>query len=450
MIKYRRRQQQHPTLTNASVRKRINFTAGLLSDELVLHIFSFLTAADLIRCTKVNTKWLRLSNDEMLWKPLFLNRFRTMRTTLPAPRSQWWGNCGSSSKEVRPSYWKSLYRINHNWRIGNSRNTNDGRIITCLKLETDPDRCHHYRLAAGYDNGGFTLWAFDTALPAFEATELVIHSPVMSCHESNHSSSSTAVEAIGLSFPVVLTCTKGMKLSAYHIDPSPRLIYELQSPIRWSPIVVELDQCPYESGRWRAMACFGMPVGLNGYSAGIQEIVFSSKAIISSRHCSAVSESDMFFTAHSRPESLEPMTALVYSEPYLMTAHANNTIKQYCVVRSKEKLELNFIQTLYGHTSKVHALALNTSVGRLVSGDRYGLKVWDLAQNGKPRFPMASASAAATTSVDIPYRDMRWLQFDSDKIVAALCGDRRCCGSDTNDTIFTSPKGVQVKIWSFC
>lgn len=82
-----------------------------------------------------------------------------------------------------------------------------------------------------------------------------------------------------------LICTKGMKLSAFIIDneqtaASPRLIYELQSPIRWNPIVVELDQCDNHRDRWRGMACFGMPVGLNAFSVGIQVCIIGTMKLV--------------------------------------------------------------------------------------------------------------------------------------------------------------------------
>lgn len=142
--------------------------------------------------------------------------------------------------------------------------------ITCLKLQA----MNHsqYRLVAGYDDGGFSLWTMEIKdhPTSFVARQLTHYTPPyrLGSHQ--------AIEAIGLSYPMVLICTKGMKLSAFCIDDeqaalSPRLVYELQSPIRWNPIVVELDQCDHN--RWRGMACFGMPVGLNAFSVGIQVCV---------------------------------------------------------------------------------------------------------------------------------------------------------------------------------
>ncbi|CDS10482.1 hypothetical protein LRAMOSA03158 [Lichtheimia ramosa] len=523
LFKRRRQSNTHSTPKRQHSDQRVDFTSNLLSDELILHIFSFLSANDLTRCAAVNSSWFRLANDELLWKPLFLRRFQNG------------GGYTSTQQDRRSeSRWKTLYRTNHNWRSGNCRITqldlhdskqyqqqrqrplvqfsrdilclasiSDPRIevwriatndnpqpvllgqlashddsstlshITCLKLQA----MNHsqYRLVAGYDDGGFSLWTMEIEdnPTSFVARQLTRYTPSyrLGCHQ--------AIEAIGLSYPVVLICTKGMKLSAFIIDneqtaASPRLIYELQSPIRWNPIVVELDQCDNHRDRWRGMACFGMPVGLNAFSVGIQEVVFSSRGIISSRHCTALNEDDFFFTNHARrpsQDALEPITALAYSQPYLMTAHGNNTIKQYHVYLSSDKLELRFAKTLYGHTSRVCALALDASVSRLVSGDRYGLKVWDLSMNDNDKhqpFPnnetdhhsnayrlarhrlggneylvAIDAGTEHRAALEVPSCDMRWLHFDSDKIVAALRDD------SSGNLALTSQKRTLVRIWSF-
>lgn len=203
-------------------------------------------------------------------------------------------------------------------------------------------------------------------------------------------------------------------------------------------------------------------------------MVFSSRGIISSRHCTALNEDDFFFTNHARrpsQDALEPITALAYSQPYLMTAHGNNTIKQYHVYLSNDKLELRFAKTLYGHTSRVCALALDASVSRLVSGDRYGLKVWDLSMNdndkhqpfrndetdhhsnayrlarhrlgGNEYLVAIDAGTEHRAALEVPSCDMRWLHFDSDKIVAALRDD------SSGNLALTSQKRTLVRIWSF-
>ena len=52
--------------------KRSDFTQALLSNELVLHIFSYLSAKELIQCAKVNSNWYRLANDDLVNTCIFI------------------------------------------------------------------------------------------------------------------------------------------------------------------------------------------------------------------------------------------------------------------------------------------------------------------------------------------------------------------------------------------
>ncbi|KAI8139256.1 hypothetical protein BJV82DRAFT_522236 [Fennellomyces sp. T-0311] len=446
------RKRKWQTVDHSSLPKRfhndyrIDFTQTLLSNELVLHIFSFLSASDLARCSKVSSHWCRLASDELLWKPLFLRRFRNPLLLdvkgHPKLLKQWHEWSSRLGNRRSRSGWKSLYKTNHNWRIGYRLQTvTDMQHITCLKLDTSGAV---HRLVVGYDRGGLSVWECATSdEDGFSAAEVAVYTPkVMRVGR---------IVSIGVCYPMVLTCSSDMRLSAFCIEPTDhaanaRLLYELQSHIRWHPISVDLDRCDDQSDRWRAMICFGMPVGLNASSVGVQEVILSSETFVSSRHCAALGPEDMFFAPTSpgrtRPDNLQPITGISYSEPYLVTSHPNNTIKQYHVLFSKDKMELCYVQTLYGHTSKVCALSLDASIGRLVSGDRFGLKVWDISCSGKSNYIVSinGTTGQRATSGSVPFRDMEWLQFDSDKIVAVV--------RDEDAKAITREK-VSVRIWSF-
>ncbi|KAG2225862.1 hypothetical protein INT45_007106 [Circinella minor] len=549
--------------------KRSDFTQALLSNELVLHIFSYLSAKELTQCAKVNSSWYRLANDDLLWKLLFLRRFHNpLLVDLkehPKLLKRWQERAthrdsynSSNNNKRKRSEWKIIYKTNHNWRSGNCRMTyvdvdeedkklappdnnnnynptssyvqfahdilyiasttvplievwkvkNSGQPIMLRQLETATLNINQitslkldlasspniHRLVAGYTGGGFSVWeiTFDnnsssttsddidySSSTTCSATEVVIYIPKV--RRRDH------IISIGISYPMLLTCSSDMRLTAFCIDSSldqrqaARFVYELKSHIRWDPMSVEIDRCNDENNRWRAMVCFGMPVGLNAYTVGIQEIILSKDTLISSRHCTALNQEDLFFTSspfnHSTTPiseySQQPITAVSYSEPYLITAHANNTIKQYYVQFSNNnKLEIIFAQTLYGHTSKVSALALDASIGRLVSGDKFGIKLWDVPCSGKRNNnsnnsifmhdePNNHSDDHATyyqrrhiagteyiVSIDgtavghdtLPFRDMEWLQFDTDKIVAVVRDERK---KDSKREKFS------VRIWSF-
>lgn len=46
--------------------KPVDFTNAVLSEEIILHIFNFLSPVDLTVCSQVNSNWHRLANDEQV------------------------------------------------------------------------------------------------------------------------------------------------------------------------------------------------------------------------------------------------------------------------------------------------------------------------------------------------------------------------------------------------
>ncbi|XP_031555904.1 F-box/WD repeat-containing protein 11-like [Actinia tenebrosa] len=81
-------------------------TLEALSDEILVGIFSFLSARDLCRCSKVCSSWCRLANDFHLWKNLFIKTFNRFVSD------------PSFYNNVTPSQWKELYILKSNWFSG--------------------------------------------------------------------------------------------------------------------------------------------------------------------------------------------------------------------------------------------------------------------------------------------------------------------------------------------
>lgn len=77
-----------------------------LSDEILVRIFSFLTARDLCRCSQVCSVWCRLANDFHLWRKLFIKSFDKF---ILDP---------SYYNQVFPTQWKELYILRSNWFSG--------------------------------------------------------------------------------------------------------------------------------------------------------------------------------------------------------------------------------------------------------------------------------------------------------------------------------------------
>jgi WD40 repeat protein len=115
----------------------------------------------------------------------------------------------------------------------------------------------------------------------------------------------------------------------------------------------------------------------------------------------------------------EQITSMVYSPPHLITAHANNTMKQYTVDINDFTLDISFKQTLYGHTFKVDALAVDASRRKLVSGDRSGIKIWDLSKQGECQVTLSN-HVDQSNMTELPPFDIKTIGFDEDKIIAIV------------------------------
>ncbi|KAG9220660.1 hypothetical protein CCMSSC00406_0003759 [Pleurotus cornucopiae] len=95
-----------------------------LYDELIVHIFSYLSYADLCAAQAASRNWYRLASDNHIWKSLYLSAFG--RTRLRGARGF---VDRTDGREVRPlpgrakghedtKDWKWMFRISSNWRRG--------------------------------------------------------------------------------------------------------------------------------------------------------------------------------------------------------------------------------------------------------------------------------------------------------------------------------------------
>ncbi|OSC99416.1 hypothetical protein PYCCODRAFT_1395326 [Trametes coccinea BRFM310] len=96
---------------------------AILSDEIALFIFSYLSPSDLCAVQRTNRNWARLSLDNQLWKSLYITEYG--RTRLRGAR----GFIGrGDGREIKPlpgraktegiRDWKWMFRISSNWRTG--------------------------------------------------------------------------------------------------------------------------------------------------------------------------------------------------------------------------------------------------------------------------------------------------------------------------------------------
>ena len=303
--------------------------------------------------------------------------------------------------------------------------------ITFMKLiEGNP-----HQLIAGYTNGGFALWEINYYFGDLNIKEIANYSPYFS--EDN------SVISIGICFPMILLCTKNMELSAIYIDEtnSVKLIHKLQSSVDWNPVNIDIHAYNNNLLLWKAIICFGLSMGNHASSVGLQEIILSPTSIKSSQHVTALESEPFFFSSsmsyYSRHNNNNDtcdnslITSMVYSPPYLITAHPNNTIKQYIVSIKDHKLAVYFKKTLYGHTFRVEALAMEKE--KLLSADRSGIKVWNLLKNNDMETVTININRNQSCLQDLPFQHIKSLCFDEDRIVAFMNDEVKSC----------------VRLWSF-
>ncbi|KAG5292709.1 F-box domain-containing protein [Histoplasma ohiense] len=113
-----------------------------LSDELILHILSFLPTQSLGFCQRLSHRFYGLAGDSELWKQKYYSRWvwpRTRRirhlkdsglasnvTSKPAgyiPRPSRWISYEHSARNLKNIDWKKQYRLRYNWSKGSCRVT---------------------------------------------------------------------------------------------------------------------------------------------------------------------------------------------------------------------------------------------------------------------------------------------------------------------------------------
>ncbi|CAG8479777.1 2946_t:CDS:2 [Racocetra fulgida] len=303
-------------------------------------------------------------------------------------------------------------------RISATHGCKNPIYITCLKLDSN-ERDDHLgvcKFVSGYSNGGFTIWEFDTLerdeneKPENDWKHRELYTiPIISNNAS-------PLIACSLDSPILITCNKDFVLSIYYIDLKSRdkekpgsskdnknffiyenlvecqLIHQLKSFVCWTPIEIsikcsqeKLDQSAtnydVEQNIWIATIVYSTPMYGGGWTAGIQEIKFSTITLLSTKHCSYLPSSTTLPFV-----SIAPITTITYNSGQLVTAHADNTLQVYYVLDNGKTLECKHVQTLYGHTGSVMSVAMDEN-GKLITGAMdQTIKIWDLGWNPEKNY----------------------------------------------------------------
>ena len=216
-----------------------------------------------------------------------------------------------------------------------------------------------------------------------------------------------------------------------------------------------------------------MPTYLTGWSVGLQELLLTvDGGIIESRLASAEPQGfhslsidiDKSNSPSRSPPTRNPIsrsptqnetttypskpTSLCYTHPYLLAAHADNTLTLYMVVSNAGELIVGPGRRLWGHTSSVASAHVGDR-GKAVSVSKRGneLRVWELeggsaARAAKKRLKLSHDGSdggsirlrpiSRAGKLEIPGQDTKtysrihteytavtkdWVAFDEEKVV---------------------------------
>ena len=340
---------------------------------------------------------------------------------------------------------------------------------TSLAVDASMGGEQEFSIAIGFSDGRFGVFNFDNSRSALSLQYM--HAP----------SSNGTISAIAYASPYLLTMTESQLLSLYMFCPfvpsasradnstaeAPRLLSSLKSHTAWPPLSLSIRASPTSIF---ASIAYAMPTYLAGWSVGLQEMLLTvDGSIVESRLASAqpqgfyplsLPSEESRSTSPSIQASTSPLRNraqietsanpskpiyLSYTHPYLLAAHADNTLSLYMVTSSSAELTIGPGRRLWGHTSSV-ACAHVGDRGKAVSVSKRGneLRVWELEGGMEAPRKKAVFGAGLDGSIHVrpesekavvneaSYLDLKaqilhkdedmavtkgWLAFDEEKVV---------------------------------
>ncbi|CDM35610.1 hypothetical protein DTO013E5_6501 [Penicillium roqueforti] len=300
-----------------------------LSNELLLHILSFLPVSSLNVCQRLSHRFHVLGGDSEIWKRQYYSQWvrprarrlaNTRRTTLPSktdysPKVATWFDHGHLAQEGN---WKRQYRLRHNWSKGLCRVTEvefprppcpPTLVKFCAGIVFTADSAHGLRawttrdsacclarvplstpsrsspmtptalavsqiqdkieISVGLENGHFSLFV------------LYLQTSQLDLQSSHVGRSDAAITAIALSSPYLMVVSQHKDLTLYNLQPGshqPGATAESSEPLRVAslkadnmiaPMTLSLRVSSFEIVATIVYSFFHIGCG---WSQGIQEL----------------------------------------------------------------------------------------------------------------------------------------------------------------------------------
>jgi len=317
---------------------------------------------------------------------------------------------------------------------------------TALEIDGAESNTDAFNVSIGFSDGSFAIYTLKRQEGSF-------------VHRYSHTPSSNGtVAAMAFSSPYLLTTTLKAMLSLYTfghdcdrstvspLDP-PTLIASLQSRTAYSPLSLAIRvSLQYIT----ASVAYAMPIYMTHWTTGLQELRLAlDGTVLDSRVASAQGLGRSMSSMANDPRPRKPYwfhvgraimrskpTSLSYNHPYLLTAHADNTLTLFMVVSDAKELSISAGKRLWGHTSSISGVHIGDR-GKAVSVSTTGneLRIWELeeallSRKWKVASPFSVQVRAATEKMeDVRLEwylehncsDMEitkgWVAFDDEKVV---------------------------------
>ena len=279
---------------------------------------------------------------------------------------------------------------------------------TSLAIDDTASSSDDFEIAIGFEDGSFELYKLGKVKRK------------LTLQYQHAGSRNGAIHAIAYASPYLVTMTGEPALSLYRFGSgaerndrrstvAPVLLSSLRSHTAYPPTALALRISPTAI---IASIAYAVPTWTFGWSVGLQELRLSQEGgIMESRMAAAPNQNllgrPMRLGIYSPTEAdlssstLPKPTSISYNHPYLLSAHADNTLTLYMVTSTTDELRLGRGNRLWGHTSSVSGAHIGDR-GKAVSVSTRGneLRVWEL-EGGLSSSSARRRAAAGEASVQV-------------------------------------------------
>lgn len=388
-IPVKRQRRSPPTLTS-------------FSNEILLHIFSFLTVQDVCASQLLNKRLANLATDALLWKHLYRQGF-------PTRSLQSNNRVGESTKKRKKRLgtivdqdherasgidWRRRYRVRSNWSIGRCHTTN----------EAIPSDAHRYDKTV--QGRHFTIQGNKVS---WEGTSLsmpdqdVINDIVTAGPDRVLLSTQSHVylvkvdpfrieKCMAANDPIqivqhsdfIALLTRSNKLLIYDIlSHVPQCITTLQGP--FSSVNDGAALHGRSMGSDQTVIGLAFPEhGILSTSMRLQEVILcnASRTVIHTRLATSPAHPVSYFGSREEADGEITPVRPVYDHPFLLYPTSNH-IMIYVIQSTPTEVSIHSGKRLFGHASAVHSCMMNKSLRMAVGLSRGGqLRVWDIHCDG--------------------------------------------------------------------